>query len=478
MSVDSRLPAHAVLAEPQLAFHPDRADDRSAHPLKGLVSYGPFSRSTVNAVLDPIRAAAITPARGLRVIDGLLVELEGRHEPQERRNYLVEFPGFSHVFGLRVVAAANAARIELASSLDAEIAQSATPHLLLAENLTRALGTLQAVRQQFDVVLIYLPVRWSRAFYGPREEDFDLHDYVKAVGAMRGLPVQIVREDKALSYRCRCSVMWRLGIALYCKAGGIPWKLAEAEPDAAFVGLSYAVRTTGEGTSRFVTCCSQVFDADGSGIEFVAYETSGFRIERENPYLNRPEMRRVMARSLALYQRRHAGRKPKRVVVHKSTKFTDEEIDACFDAWQGVEALDLIQVQQDCAWRGVELHRPATVGKGIAGGFPCERGTHLTLSGRDVLLWTQGNAPSAVGGRNFYKEGKAIPAPLQLVRFAGHGGWEPACRDVLGLTKMDWNNDSLYDRLPVTMSYARVLARTVKRMSDLAPHPYEFRVFM
>src|SRR3990172_4210382 len=129
MSMDSRLPAHAVLAEPQLAFHPDRADDRSAHPLKGLLSYGPFSRSTVNAVLDPIRAAAITPARGLRVIDGLLAELEGRHEPQERRNYLVEFPGFSPVFGLRVVAAANAARMELASSLDAEIAQSATPHL-------------------------------------------------------------------------------------------------------------------------------------------------------------------------------------------------------------------------------------------------------------------------------------------------------------------------------------------------------------
>jgi len=71
-----------------------------------------------------------------------------------------------------------------------------------------------------------------------------------------------------------------------------------------------------------------------------------------------------------------------------------------------------------------------------------------------------------------------VPAPLQLVRFAGHGGWESACRDVLGLTKMDWNNDSLYDRLPVTMSYAQVLARTIKRMSELTPRPYEFRFFM
>ena len=57
------------------------------------------------------------------------------------------------------------------------------------------------------------------------------------------------------------------------------------------------------------------------------------------------------------------------------------------------------------------------------------------------------------------------------VFYAGRGGWDSACRDVLGLTKMDWNNDSLYDRLPVTMSYAQVLAQTVKRMSDLAPTP-------
>jgi hypothetical protein len=51
-------------------------------------------------------------------------------------------------------------------------------------------------------------------------------------------------------------------------------------------------------------------------------------------------------------------------------------------------------------------------------------------------------------------------------------------RAVLGLTKMDWNNDALYDYLPVTLSYASVLARTVKRMPSIAPRLYEFRLFM
>src|SRR5438094_389505 len=85
---------------------------------------------------------------------------------------------------------------------------------------------------------------------------------------------------------------------------------------------------------------------------------------------------------------------------------------------------------------------------------------------------------SAVGGKNFFKEGKGIPAPLELVRWAGHGGWEAGCRDVLALSKMNWNNDALYDSLPVTMGYAQVLAQVVSRMTDLASHPYQLRFFM
>ena len=43
---------------------------------------------------------------------------------------------------------------------------------------------------------------------------------------------------------------------------------------------------------------------------------------------------------------------------------------------------------------------------------------------------------------------------------------------------MDWNNDALYDALPVTIEYAKVLARVVKRMPVLGSIPYQFRFFM
>ncbi len=473
------LPGHRSISEPALLFHPDRKQDRDTHPLAGLLRFGPYSRSLMNPVLDPIKVAVIFPAGFRSRIRNLLREFEQRHTPRERRNYLIEFPGFARVFGLRLEAASDDAIIELPSSVEHEVLGAQRPHLRLADILTTTMNRLTAVRNEFDVVLIFLPDRWERAFHG-EDDDFDLHDYIKAINASRGIPTQIVQEGRALSYTCRASVMWRLGIALYCKAGGVPWKLADSEPDAAYVGLSYALRYGEKGRVTFVTCCSQVFDSDGAGLEFVAYETDDVRVFKDEPFLSRSEMRRVMARSLALYQRRHGGRNPKQVIIHKTTEFKPDEVDGCFDAWSSSEGIHLYQIQQETLWRGILIqapHSPATK-SGIPSAYPCNRGSYLQLGEREALLWSQGAVPAAGGQGNFYKEGKGIPHPLVLRRFAGHGGWHEQVQAVLSLSKMNWNNDSLYDRLPVTLSYASILARTVKRMPTILPRPYEFRLFM
>jgi len=476
----SLFPVHWHLGEPKLLFHPERSGDTHVHPLLGLLEYGPYSRSLVNCVIDPIRVAVVAPQKDVSRVIQLFSELEQVHQPRERKQYLPKFPGFSRIFGVRVVASSDA-QGTLPEQLEQKIASSRQPHLVLAEHLAGVLSGLHAIRSEFDVIFIYLPSRWQQCFsvVSP-SEDFDLHDYLKAISAVRGLPIQIILEEKALAYPCRCSVMWRLGLALYCKAGGVPWKLANAPDDMAFIGLSYAIRDAGNSRRQFVTCCSQVFDADGAGLEFVLYETDDVRIERENPFLSRAEMRRVMARSLALYQRRHAGKTPKQVVVHKSTELKPEEVEGCFDAFRTVESLDLLQIQQEVIWRGIKIDPPRDRNqkKGIPSRYPCDRGSCLQIGPREVLLWTQGNAPSAVGGKNYFKEGKGIPSPILLRRFAGHGGWNEQCQYILGLTKMNWNNDALYDRLPATLGYASILARTVKRMSRLAPRPYQLRFFM
>ena len=475
----SQLAAHTQIGEVELLFHPDQLEETEVHPLRGLFRFGPYSRSLLQAVIDPIRVAIVAPHGGVKAVQRLLGELNGRHFPKERKAYLVEYPGFTRIFRVNLVSAAEPALYEFPLAFDDEVRSAAAPYVKLAEGLSRALSAIGAHRHEFDVVAIYLPQRWETGFYGESEEAFDLHDYLKAIMAGRGIATQVIT-DNAMTYSCRCSVAWRLGIALYCKAGGIPWKIANADPETTFIGLSYAIREQQEIGPHFVTCCSQVFDADGAGLEFVAYETDDVHVERENPFLSRSEMRRVMSRSLSLYQRRHVGRIPKRVVVHKSTPFKPDEVEGCFDALRATEGIDLIQVQQDVGWRGVLIEAPANTAttKGTPDDYPAHRGTCLQLDGRTTLLWTQGNAPTAVGGKDFYKEGKGIPSPLMLRRFAGHGSWEPHCSAILGLTKMNWNNDALYDRLPVTMAYAQVLARVIKRMPTLTPHTYQFRFFM
>lgn len=94
---------------------------------------------------------------------------------------------------------------------------------------------------------------------------------------------------------------------------------------------------------------------------------------------------------------------------------------------------------------------------------------------RDVL-WRHG-AVETLRPKTYFKVSEARRA-IGLVRHAEHGTWDDSAREMLALSKMNWNNDGLYDPLPVTMSYAKVLVRVLKRMTNLGSTPYQFRFFM
>ena len=174
-----------------------------------------------------------------------------------------------------------------------------------------------------------------------------------------------------------------------------------------------------------------------------------------------------MTRSLDLYRRRHAGRSPRRVMVHKTTEFKTDEVDGCMEALHLCEAVDLVQIVEDVGWRGVRIEATVAPRRARPTAFPVSRGTLISLGPREALLWTHGDV-RGIGERGSYFQGaRSTPRPIRLVRHAGHGPWDDTARAVLGLSKMDWNNDALYDPLPVTIGYAKVLARVVKRMRGL-----------
>ena len=148
---------------------------------------------------------------------------------------------------------------------------------------------------------------------------------------------------------------------------------------------------------------------------------------------------------------------------------------SCMEALRVCEAVDLVQVVEHVDWRGVRIDGQGR-GRGSPAAFPVPRGTVLPVGDREALLWNHGDA--GVTARSYFQGSRSTPRPLRLVRHAGHGSWDDTAQAILGLSKMNWNNDALYDQLPVTMSYAKVLSRVMKRIPQLRRTPYQFRFFM
>lgn len=476
-----RFPDFRVLEEPLLRFDPVDRTQTHIHPLRGLLQFGPYSSAIVGAVPDPIRCAAIGPAGEGAGLVAIIKDLEAELDPSERHQYLPRWPGFRRVFHRDLRVLPRSRNIQLSHELDIRLQSVNRPHRFLAEALCDAIHQLYMRRSEFDLVIIYLPIRWKTAFNAV-DEEFDLHDFVKGTTASLGIPSQIVLESTATSNPNRASIAWALGIGIYAKVGGTPWKLAATDERVAFIGISYALRRDAQGGSRFVTCCSQIFDSEGGMLEFVAYQMAANRVSilGHNPFLSRDQMRAVISQSLVLYLERHAGVVPERVVVHKSTEFKKSEVEGCWDALERVNDVELLQIQDNTPWRAVQVEPDRRSSSGEqATAYPTKRGTLLYLGDYEALLWTQGNAPEvAFNGRGFFKEGVGIPRPILLRRWAGSMGAEAAASEVLALTKMNWNNDDLYDTLPTTLGYASTLAKVIKTMPSIESGPYSYRLFM
>jgi len=476
----SKLPPFTLLDKPLLAFSPEQPDDVDVHPLRGLTRYGPFSKGSFGAFTANVRVATVGPDSAFKQRGALLAALRNPFQASDRTEYVPTYPGFEALFNVGLVSAPAAAHIRWPDSLSRFDGRGTVEQRLYLA-MDAALRRLEAMRNEFDVVVAHFPDAWEPV---TRSRAFDAHDALKALGAKYNIPTQVIN-DRAFHFRHRASLAWRLAIALYVKAGGIPWKLARvlSVPDeTAYIGLAYALRGD-QRDAHFVTCCSQVFDMDGGGMQFVAFEArdpvTDLEEAKRNPFLSRDDMRAVLARSLTLYQDRNGGSLPKRLVIHKTTSFKDEELDGAFDALAGIPEVECIEIGARTNWRGVWLidsERQAPPSKPSA--YPVPRGTVVVRSGVSALLWVAGNAPDASTTGDYYQGKKSIPKPLLLTRHAGRGPLEVVAAEALALSKMDWNNDALYDPVPVSIRYSQRLARTIANVRDLPGKIYPYRLFM
>jgi hypothetical protein len=464
------------LEEPNLCFHFADQNFKCVHPLKGLVRYAPLDKSFETRIMinSNIRIAIIAPEDFHSRIRNYLAALGSSSKPQSEKEYIVDYESFSSIYKTY---------LEIPDSADHILCQiirrkdvSAMGQIEFYEHLKRKIDYFYTLRGDFDILVIYIPREWS-GYRELKNDDyqFDLHDSLKLYCAKKNIKIQMI-EDKSIEYFDACRVKWWLSLGLYVKGNGTPWMSSVLSPETAFVGLGFSVDIK-NGKCSVVLGSSQLFDSTGQGMRFLLQPISNAIVRGKNASMSKEDARRFVLKLKEAYFRIGSTEKLSKIVIHKTTYFTKEEIEGISQALDGIENVELLQIQQTCNWRGIR----GAEGKKAPHLFPVERGTVVQLDKFSFLLWTHGSVVHndiADGRLNYYKGKRGIPHPLFIRRFRGTDDIRKVALDILALTKMNWNTAEMYRILPATLDFSKTLSRMAKQTESLQNIPYDFRLFI
>lgn len=295
------------------------------------------------------------------------------------------------------------------------------------------------------------------------------HDFRRSVKveAMRfRLPTQILLQrtseatpqSRNVDHKSRCA--WNFFTGMYFKCGGVPWSPTGLAPGTCYVGISF-YRPIGSNDHRIRTSVAQAFDEYGDGIvlrgqDFVWDETK----EGKSPHLDADSARDLVTMVLRRYEAEMKQR-PSRIVVHKSSRFLEEEKGGFIDALSSVREVDLVAVSPTSELRLLR-----------SGKYPPLRGTRFRI-GDISFLYTTG----FISALNRYPHGH-VPSPLQVADHVGDSSVDTILREILVLTKMNWNSAGFAGLMPITLRFSRLVGDIMREIpADRDPEP-QFKYYI
>ena len=307
-----------------------------------------------------------------------------------------------------------------------------------------------------DVVFVVLPAEittryWSvRSFRKGVETVWNLRAGIKALAMQRGVRTQLLNEatvessleEHAGDLEHPADLAWNLFAGLYFKAGGFPWTPVGLPDGTCHLGITF-YRPHGE-YSAMRTSVAQAFAENG---EAFVLRGNRFTWQGKWPHLPADEAGRLAEDVVARYTAA-MGRAPRRLVIHKQSRFFPEERAGLEDALKGYE-YDLVALAPSSAVR-VMRH----------GQYPPPRGACVTVGNRRYL-YTTGFVPAL--GR--YPHGH-VPAPVQITDHIGDTSPLQLLGEVLLLTKMNWNSARFAERVPVTLRFANEVGSILRDLPD------------
>jgi argonaute-like protein implicated in RNA metabolism and viral defense len=320
------------------------------------------------------------------------------------------------------------------------------------------------------------PDRWNRyrSFATPSEH-FDVHDYVKASSVLKGIGTQFL-EQSTISDTLQCRVWWWLSLAFYAKAMRTPWVLDDLDRDSAYVGLGMSYDPNQEHGKRVVMGCSHIYSSRGEGLQYRLSRVEDPVFFGKNPYLSRDDARRVGEQIReSFFESRSVL--PKRVVIHKRSRFTRDEQQGLKEGLSGVSQIEMLETVIDDSLRYIAS---SVDSRGILheDNYPVSRGTVVRIDDYSALVWVHGVTTAVSDSRRYYQGKRRIPAPLTVRRHCGQSDIKQLATEILGLSKMNWNTFDLYTKLPATVQSSNEIARIGSLLGSFQPRAYDFRLFI
>lgn len=269
-------------------------------------------------------------------------------------------------------------------------------------------------------------------------------------------PLQLVMESSlesnAKSRQDDATKAWNFCTALYYKASQtVPWRMVTNinRPAVCYVGIGF-YRSRDKKVLH--TSLAQVFNELGNSVILRGTPVDIDKDDRR-PHLKSDQASLLLIRALEEYEDA-VGTSPGRLVLHKSSKYDDAEMDGFKQAAQQMRVgrLDFVTILDTKA----KLLR-----NGI---YPPYRGMCAELDQSTQLLYTRGAV-------EYYKTypGKYVPQPIEIRIIEADESPLAVCTEILGLTKMNWNNTQFDGKYPITLKCARMVGEIMKYLGDDKP---------
>jgi hypothetical protein len=282
--------------------------------------------------------------------------------------------------------------------------------------------------------------------------------------AMLGEIAHIVGESaggpRGQSPLSKCA--WNFFTTLYFKLGAVPWSAVGLA--AEYVLYRPLCLPAARDVDAHAGEPCQAFNSTGDALVIRGEEFPWSPSRQEkSPHLDSEQAKRLIDAVLKRYRVETQGRTPRRVVIHKSSRFWTEEANGFQVALKDVNEFDLVSV---AATRDVRLLRQGT--------YPVLRGTQFTVGDIDFIdfLYTTG----FIHALDEFPHGH-VPSPLRL---ADHRGGDTSVddllREIMVLTKLNWNSADFASRDPITLASSRdvgdVLREVTQSQEPLANYKY------